>query len=235
MIEKLINFKDKVQAYVRDGTSDEFVVKEVFSGEYGKLKITPDDVIVDFGMNIGMFTCFALSKGAKCLWSYEAEKENYDLAVRNVSLNGYNPSRYNLFNKAVVGNDDPIRYFSINTKKNKGAHSLVTKRGRNRITVDCININEVFDKANPTIVKMDIEGAEYECLPAVKNWSNINQIIFEFHHAHLNDMKAHVRLNQITFHDKYNEILDLMRQNFQFVEAREDTKGAWVNIVYCRK
>ncbi len=47
----------------------------------------------------------------------------------------------------------------------------------------------------------------------------------EFHHAHLNDIKTH---------DKYNSILNLLRTKFKTVEAREDTKGAWVNLVYCK-
>lgn len=226
MIEKLIDYKGKIKAYVREDTSDEFVVREVFSGEYNKLNIRPDDVILDFGLNIGMFTCFALSKGAKQVWSYEAESENFDYAVRNVEMNFPDKLRYNLNNKAVVGNDDTIRYFSINTKKNKGAHSLVEKRGRDRCTVQCININDAIDQANPTIIKMDIEGAEYECLPAVKDWSGIRELIFEFHHAHLNDIKTH---------DKYQEILSLVGQHFPNVTARQETKAAWVNIVYCRK
>jgi FkbM family methyltransferase len=226
MTEKLIDYKGKINAYVREDTSDEFVVKEVFSGEYNKLNITQNDVVVDFGLNIGMFTCFALKRGAKQVWSYEAEASNYELACRNVELNGFEKDRYELFNLAVVGNQDEIRYFSINTKKNKGAHSLVEKRGRDRTTVHCININDVLKQANPTIIKMDIEGAEYECLPAVQDWSNVRELIFEFHHAHLNDIKTH---------DKYQEILSLVGQHFTHVTARQETKAAWVNIVYCRK
>jgi FkbM family methyltransferase len=226
MTEKLIDYKGKIKAYVREGTSDEFVVKEVFSGEYSKLNINPDDVVVDFGLNIGMFTCFALTRGAKKVWSYEAETTNYDLACRNLELNEFDKNRYKLFNLAVVGNNDTIRYFSINTKKNKGAHSLVEKRGRDRTTVHCININDVLKQANPTIIKMDIEGAEYECLPAVQDWSGVRELIFEFHHAHLNDIKTH---------DKYQEILSLVGQHFSNVTARQETKAAWVNIVYCRK
>jgi Methyltransferase FkbM domain len=133
---------------------------------------------------------------------------------------------YNLHNKAVIGNDDKTREFSINLKKNKGAHSLISKRGRKTVTVDCININDIFEKIKPTVVKMDIEGGEWECLPAIKDWSGIREFIMEFHHAHLNDIKTH---------EKYNKTLDLLRQHFSYVEARADTKGAWVNLVYCRK
>ena len=68
MNEKLNQNKDKVKAFIREGTSDEYVVGEVFSGEYRKLALTSDDVVIDIGLNIGMFTCFALSKGVSHVW-----------------------------------------------------------------------------------------------------------------------------------------------------------------------
>lgn len=221
---KTITFRD-VKALVREGTSDEFVVKEVFTGEYNKLHIQPDDVIVDFGLNIGMFTTFAIKKGAKKVIAYEADAENFQYAEHNVALNCLDNERYKLYNLAVIGNDDDYREFSINLKKNKGAHSLVHKRGRDVVRVSCVNINKVFEEYKPTIVKMDIEGGEYECLKNLKSFDGIREWIMEFHHAHLNDTKTH---------EKYNEILDLLRKHFKTVEARADTKGAWVNIVYCR-
>jgi len=224
MTVKTITYRD-IQAEVREGTSDEFVVHEVFSGEYNKLQIKPDDVVVDFGLNIGMFTTFALKKGAALVHGYEPDVENYNLACKNVAMNIPDTSKYVLHNEAVVGNDDKTRDFSINLKKNKGAHSLVAKRGRDTVTVNCTNINYVFETVKPTVVKMDIEGGELECLPSVSNWYNIREFIMEFHHAHLNDLKTH---------DKYNDTLNLLRKHFNFVQAREDTKGAWVNIVYCR-
>lgn len=46
-MEKLIEFKD-VKAFVREDTSDLFVVKEVNGGEYDRLDIRPTDVVVDF-------------------------------------------------------------------------------------------------------------------------------------------------------------------------------------------
>jgi len=219
---EIVEYRD-MKAYCRPGTSDSFVLREVASGEYTKIKITPDDVIVDFGLNIGMFTTFALKRGAKHVHSYEAETENYELAKLNVELNGV-ADRATLHNRAVVENDDEERYFSINTEKNKGAHSLITKRGRDHITVKCANVNKILKEVNPSIVKMDIEGGEYAVLTNIENYGNIKQLIFEFHHAHLDDMQHHL---------KYNEILKILRDEFPNVDAREDTKGAWVNIVYC--
>lgn len=124
-----------VKAIVREGTSDEFVVKEVFSGEYNKLNITQDDVIVDFGLNIGMFTLFALNKQAKKLYSYEADKENYEYALQNMKLNDIAADRYELFNMAVVGNDDISREFSLNTKKNKGVAQRLVQLAQRLVQV----------------------------------------------------------------------------------------------------
>jgi FkbM family methyltransferase len=222
---KIIKYKD-IEAEVREGTSDEFVVREVFSGEYNKLQIKPDDIVIDFGLNIGMFTTFALKKGAALVHGYEPDVDNYNLACKNVEMNISDTSKYVLHNEAVVGNDDMTRDFSINVKKNKGAHSLVAKKGRDVVKVNCTNINYVFETVQPTVVKMDIEGGELECLPAINSWHNVREFIMEFHHAHLNDLKTH---------EKYNDTLNLLRKEFSLVQAREDTKGAWVNIVYCRK
>jgi len=222
-IDLEIQEKNGLKAYVRPETSDPFVLKEIASGEYRKLVITPEDVIVDFGLNIGMFTSYALKRGAKEVHAYEAEKENFDLATMNVELNGV-ADRAHLHNLAVIGNDDEERFFSINVKKNKGAHSLIEKKGRDSTTVKCINVNKILEEIQPTIIKMDIEGGEYEVLKSIKNYDNIQQLIFEFHHAHLNDIPEH---------KKYNEILDLLRGHFPNVSAREDTKGAWVCVVYC--
>jgi FkbM family methyltransferase len=224
MNTEIFEYRD-IKAYVRPGTSDSFVVTEVFSGEYNKLNIQPDDVILDFGLNIGMFTIFALKKGAKAVVSFEPDVDNFELACRNVSMNIPDTTKYSLYNHAVVGNYDTTREFSINVHKNKGAHSLVKKRGRETVPVTCMNINEIIASIKPTIIKMDIEGGELECLPAVRSWEGIREFIMEFHHAHLNDKD----------HKLYNQTLDLLRQHFPHVEARADTKGAWVNIVYCHR
>ena len=221
---KEIEYKG-IKANVREDTSDEFVVHEVFDGAYSKLNLQPDDVVVDFGLNIGMFTLYALSKGVSRVYSYEPDPDNYEVACSNLKLNEIESSRYVLNNCAVVGNDDEKRYFSINLKKNKGAHSLVHKRGRNTITVNCVNINDVIENIRPTVIKMDIEGGEYECLPALKSYEGIRELILEFHHAHLNDIKTH---------SKYNETIELLKSKFDEVQYREDTKGAWVNTIYCK-
>ena len=219
---KEIEVKD-VKAKVREDTSDEFVVNEVIRGnEYRKLKLQPSDVVLDFGLNIGMFTIQTFKRGVKEVHSFEPDLENFNLATDNCKLNNTDSS-VQLNNAAVVGNNDTTRNFSINTKKNKGAHSLVAKRGRDTITVNAENINDIMKRVNPTVIKMDIEGGEYEVLPAIKDWSNIRELIMEYHHAHLLDSDLR----------KFHEIVSLLQGHFSTVEYRKEPKGAWVSIIYC--
>jgi FkbM family methyltransferase len=214
-----------VRAYLREGTSDRLIIKEVLSGEYRKLRFKPSDIVLDLGLNIGMFTIFALKKGIRKIYSYEPEQENFQLARLNIETN-CGREKAKLFNAAVIGNDDPERPFSINLKKNKGLHSLVGKKGRDTVMVQCVNINTILRDIKPNIVKMDTEGGEYEILKSITDFSCIDQLILEFHHAHLNDIPGH---------KKYFEIVELLRKQFPFVHAREETKKAWIDLIYCHR
>ena len=113
----------------------------------------------------------------------------------------------------------------MNVKKNKGAHSLISKKGRDSAFVDCENINKIILDYNPSIMKMDTEGAEYECLKSISNYKNFREIIFEFHHAHLNDIKTR---------EKYTDLINYLKPRFDKVDYRKETKGAWVTNVYCK-
>tara|TARA_R110000822_G_scaffold263815_1_gene388068 strand:+ start:21 stop:719 length:699 start_codon:yes stop_codon:yes gene_type:complete len=225
-ITQLLKMEHKgFQFVIRQGTIDDYVVREVLGGAYKKLNITTDDVVLDIGLNIGIFTIYALNKGAKKVFAFEPEKDNYKMAVTNVRLNNFDASKYDLANCAVVGNNDKQRLFSVNTKKNKGGHSLVLKRGRDTVTVDCMNINEIIEKTKATVIKMDIEGGEYECIKAIKSFDGIREMELEFHHAHLNDIKTHA---------KYDEIVSLLKKHFTQVDYKEPKKN-WITYIYCKK
>lgn len=212
-----------IRAMTRDGTSDKFVFQEVVKDRsYRKLTVGPTDIVLDAGMNIGMFTVTALKQGAM-VFGFEPAPANYNLAVENVRINGFS-SGFELSQKAVTGTDDPVRNFAINLQKNKGAHSLIARRGRGKIQVQCENINTILRRIRPTVIKMDTEGGEYECIKAAESFDGVREFQFEFHHEHLRDIKTR---------KKRDEILGILRGHFRTVEAKLDTKGAWVSLFYC--
>lgn len=105
-LQKIFTHKNR-NFVVREGTSDAFVVKEVSGSAYSKLKLYPDDVCLDIGLNIGVFSVIASEK-CKYVYSYEPEPENFQLAIKNVDLN--KRKNVKLHNVAVIGNNDKKRF-----------------------------------------------------------------------------------------------------------------------------
>ena len=86
------------------------------------------------------------------------------------------------------------------------------------------NINDVLKKTKANKLKIDIEGAEYEVLKAIKNWDQIDAIIFEWHKNFLKDN------NNI----KLKEIEKIIKSNFKNTLGNFNTKG-WMNIISAKK
>lgn len=63
---------------------------------------------------------------------------------------------------------------------------LSNKSGRYKtydgIKCESIGIQELINKNDFSLIKMDIEGGEYECIESVSNWRNVKQVAVEFHH-----------------------------------------------------
>jgi FkbM family methyltransferase len=216
-----------VKAVVRAGTSDEFVVNEVIKGNtYRRLTINPGDTVLDAGMNIGMFTILASRAGAT-VHSFEPDPDNFQLAKTNIELNDLG-ANVTLNECAITGTDEPEREFSLNLKRNKGAHSLVKKRGRNSIRVKAEHIDSVIRRVKPTVIKMDIEGGEFECIQSVTDLTGVRELIMEFHHAHLNENEPGKP------RPCYQQTLARLREFFDVVEFKEEPKKAWVTLIYCK-
>jgi len=209
--------------YVRSEI-DEYVLKEI---KYYNKKITLDknDHWLDIGTHIGSFA-LSIYKDVKMIFCFEPEKENYVLLKKNVELNKI--KNIKTHNMAVVGNDDDERSFFINTKKNTGGHSFYIKRGRQELKTKCININNILKTYKINKIKMDCEGAEYEIIKNIDQelLNGIEELIFEYH---FNVLKDHPE------HEKYFEIIEILKKNFSEVEYLENVKKHWHTIVYAKR
>mgnify|MGYP000029341664 FL=1 len=209
--------------YIRDNKSDEWVIREVIDPKtYQKaLNINKNDIVLDLGLNIGAYCVFWGYKAKEC-YAYEPEIENFNIAVKNVELNKL--KNCYLFNTAVVGHTDKTMNFYVGLGERKDGHSILPFRGREKVTVNCENINDILEKTKANKIKIDIEGAEYEVIKAIKDWSNIDAIIFEWHKNFLKD----------TDNSKLKEIEKIIKSNFNHTKGNFDTKG-WMNIISAKK
>jgi FkbM family methyltransferase len=209
---------------VRDDTLDEFVLKENFKQQcYAKyVDFKPHYKWLDIGAHIGGFALWA-SERATSILSVEPELDNFERLCMHIENNSV-PNVMPMMG-AVVGNDDKFRELYVNPLRNTGTHTLIPKRNRPSRTVTAYNVNELLNAGEINAIKIDAEGAEYEILPAIKDWSPIEAVVLEFHFNVLKD----------TDKSKWREVIDLLQTHFQRLKYPTDPKGAWTALIGAEK
>ena len=152
-----------------------------YNDEYGgKIVITEDDVVYDLGANVGVFTMWSLI--AKQIYSFEPT--NYLIPYLYETFHTYHP-RVMIYDKAITGKHE-IKQFNMG--RHSVGNSLYTDLGNpNSVDVQCINIEQFIQEnglEQPTLMKVDIEGSEYEMFDTLTNdfIKSINTWIVEFHY-----------------------------------------------------
>ena len=123
------------------------------------------DIVLDIGANIGLFSI--LSCKAKKIICVEPVEECMPILKKNLKDNNMEAI---IINKAV----------GKNVKIEKSEHINLSKVSDNGVLVESETLKKLCDKYNPTLLRMDVEGYEYEILkegiPAC-----VEKICLEFH------------------------------------------------------
>lgn len=190
--------------------------------EYKKsgFQINQNDIVLDIGAHIGLFTLYASQFCTKGLiYSFEPMKDNYELLLENIKSN--NLEQVKIFNLAVSNSDDPIKLFINN---DESGHSMFSQSSQN-LMVDSISLKKIFDDnkiEHCNFLKLDCEGAEYEIIKnlPLSYFEKIDKIIIEYHMADSNPQLL-IELKKI-----------LVDQNFKI-----ETKSLFSNIgfLYAKK
>jgi FkbM family methyltransferase len=164
----------------RVGTSDEKSVNEVVLRRGYKRRdftVEEHETWIDLGANIGAFTVWAASLGARVV-AYEPDPESVAMIKHNVKLNGLG-RRVVIVQAAVTADDRASATLHRNTARGNVWRNSIERswRGGEDITVPCANVAELWTpNAN---IKMDIEGTEMAIL---ENYGTIavNKLAFEW-------------------------------------------------------
>lgn len=93
-----------------------------------------------------------------------------------------NLNNFKLYKKAIAKNGIHHIDFYKNSNPTYVSESYYEDHssvGQDSYRVDCISFKELIKKYNPSFIKMDIEGAEYDVL---EECIGVKQICVEFHH-----------------------------------------------------
>lgn len=188
--EKKQNYFIVNNIFLRQGTSDTFIYKEIFiDGCYKKCanRLTKGSRVIDIGAHIGLFSLYC-SPWCNKIYAYEAHKENYNLAVKNVKNS--NAGNIKIFNLAVSSKSGETVSVSDEDGAQTGEHAIKkikpTGSGSEKLSVATIALQDIF-KNNKIdfcdLLKMDIEGAEYAVLLSAPDeiFNKINFICMEYH------------------------------------------------------
>ena len=162
--------------YFRENNfGDQYVIVENIRRNQYHLLLKPHDVVLDIGGHIGSFAVSIASSVAEVI-SIEMDDENFAL----LKTNAEQYENIIAVNAACVGKKTgDTEYYRA--AKNSGATSRYIKRGRGEpLKAPTITLGELVNTYNPTVIKCDVEGSEYEIfssdIPA-----GVSQIAIEFH------------------------------------------------------
>lgn len=162
--------------------------------EYGSEKLfcellEPDMVVLDIGANLGIYTLHALSAGCE-VYSFEPVPRTYEIMKQNIKANGFaDTGKAHTFNCAVSDNNKPVSFY-YNVKMCGHSNMFEAEGDSDReISVDCVVLDDLLaDIPHIDVVKIDVEGAEYNVLSGMKKILDRNpgiRILIEFAPTHI--------------------------------------------------
>jgi len=178
--------KNNLKIKIRVDSTDLMALTNVWminEYEIEKFKINKNDIIIDVGAHIGLFSLLA---SRSCftgkIFSFEPNNENFDMLMQNIKSNKL--KNIFPFNLAVSENTSNVKLF---LDKDESAHSIFQKN-TSYVTVESISLQKIFDDNDINfckILKLDCEGAEYEIIDSLpdKYFEKIQNIIIEYHLA----------------------------------------------------
>ncbi|HRP01542.1 MAG TPA: FkbM family methyltransferase [Candidatus Kapabacteria bacterium] len=126
--------------------------------------IKTDDVVLDAGANIGLFTVLAGKKlnNTGMVIAVEPDDNNFEMLQANIELN--NLKNISPYKKGLWSKNTNLEFLIGNRP---GEHSLIDNEQSSgkKVVIECVSLDSLLDTfaiPNFDFIKMDIEGAEIE-------------------------------------------------------------------------
>lgn len=161
--------------WVRPGTCDVILYYDIMiNNHYGKIPIENAQTIIDCGANIGMSCVYFLYRYPNArLIAIEPDPVNYELCIKNLAPFG---DRATVLKAALWGKSMSMTVESGNI--GTWASTVTVAKGNSGSTIEGFDIPTLlkrYDIESVDILKIDIEGAEFDVFSA-ENLDWINQI-----------------------------------------------------------
>jgi len=171
--------------WARKGSSDLYVFHDIFiKREYSCLDhVEKPALIIDCGANVGYSSVYFLSRYPQCLViSVEPDPENCALLQRNVAPYG---NRCRVVQAAVWWRSEPLCFKVPTAPGAEWACSVDNANSAVGPPIEAVTIPELLQTllgSRVSILKIDIEGSEYELFNHDTSWLDlVDNIVIELH------------------------------------------------------
>lgn len=182
----MVNAKDGARFWVRVNTSDRLMIWEIWNAKTyddKRLPIGEEDTVVDIGAHIGAFSVRAAGLARRGrVYAYEPSGKNFGMLMKNRLLNEAN----NLYveESAVSGRKGRMTLYTPAGNPIMG--SLLQATSAHTETVNVTTIADIIATQHIEridLLKMDVEGAEYDILFTCPNatLAKIKRMVMEYH------------------------------------------------------
>jgi len=132
--------------------------------------LKPTDVFYDVGANVGMYTCFVASElGANRTIAFEPHEGNADRLTENLRHNSLNAR---VIPVALSDGKGTVDLAIAGEEVGEGKHAIATDDAMRTVKVDANRGDSLIDCCDllePTIIKIDVEGAEFAALEGLRS------------------------------------------------------------------
>ncbi|KKM47637.1 hypothetical protein LCGC14_1558400 [marine sediment metagenome] len=133
--------------------------------------VRPGMAVVDVGANIGYFSLILAEAATQegLVYAIEPEARNYNLLLRNLSLNGYLTSIQPI--QVAISNETLTGTLVVNDKYH-GSHFLLNQSldpvDKRLTTTRIVSLDHLFENCEIHFVKVDVQGAEMDVLEGME-------------------------------------------------------------------
>jgi len=200
--EYTISVEDTQATFEVDSRDDYIRIKSMFEDDVLSSLLSDleaDDVFYDVGANVGVYSCLVGDLiGADRVVAFEPHPGNLERLRNNLSLNGLEPT---VVNEALSDEEGEISLaVAVESHTTCPGHNLIEinksveqygSESAETITTDMVRGDDVIQTRNlpePTVLKIDVEGAEYNVLNGLRevlSGSACRLVYCEVHRNHL--------------------------------------------------
>lgn len=162
---------------------DDVVRTRILEGKYEQAEfgilsqiLEPQSRVLELGTCIGFLAAYAAQVvGDDRVTTVEANPEVATLAARTFELNGVRPAT--ILGAAATTDGDQVDFF---LGESVWSSSTDPRQSGRRISVETVDVNRLLHELRPTVLIVDIEGAEIDLLPAL-DLACVRHLVVEFH------------------------------------------------------